>query len=141
MDNQLTPEQEYNRAYYQKNKAKYKKRYAKNKRKMNAQTVQRRKDNPEPYSEYQRQWRANNPDKCKGYRAHRNEKEWANFVKEIKKDKQMETKPKRNQSEYSKAWRAKNPHKQKEYHAKRDEKAWADFIHKLVKETNGLHNR
>jgi len=83
MDNQLTPEQEYNRAYYAKNKAKYKKRYAKNKRTMNAQTVQRRKDNPETYSEYQRQWRANNPDKCKGYRAHRNEKEWANFVKEI----------------------------------------------------------
>lgn len=112
MDNQLTPEQEYNRAYYQRNKAKYKKRYAKNKRKINAQTVQRRKDNPEPYSEYQRQWRANNPDKCKGYRAHRNEKEWA-----------------------------KNPHKRLEYQEKRDAKRWADFIHKLVKETNELHNR
>ena len=72
MDKQITPKQEYSRAYYQRNK-----------RKMNAQTVQRRKDNPEPYNEYQRQWRANNPDKCKGYRAHRTYKEWENFVKEI----------------------------------------------------------
>ena len=85
MANQLTPEQEYNKAYYQRNKAKYIQRYQKNKKRMNARTVKRRKKNPLPYNEYQRQWRASNPDKCKAYREQRTEREWKNFVNEIMK--------------------------------------------------------
>lgn len=77
--------QEYNRAYYQRNKAKYIERYADNREAMNAQTAQRRKDNPEPYNEYQRQWRAKNPERCKTYREQRTEKEWKDFINEIMK--------------------------------------------------------
>ena len=86
MDKQLTPEQEYNRAYYQKNKAKYIQRYRKNKKRINARTVKRRKKNPEPYRSYQKQWRASNPDKCKAYSAQRSNRKWKDFINELMRD-------------------------------------------------------